>query len=99
MHKLTRTKPPLPRNILFLPLSIILLVVHLIAALICACTIVGIPFSYAHLKLASLAVCPFGRDQEGGRGRYDNITTTTTTTTTTTANIVSMPGGGYHSAV
>lgn len=86
-------------NILFLPLSIVLLVVHLIAALVCACTIVGIPFSYAHLKLASLAVCPFGRDQEGPQGGYENVTTTTTITTESDANILSLPGGGYQSVV
>jgi len=81
-------------NILFLPLSIVLLVVHLLAALVCACTIVGIPFSYAHLKLASLAVCPFGRDQDSGGGTYERIETTTTTTTTSNAGFVPAGGGG-----
>lgn len=98
-HLTHKPNPTFPSNILFLPLSIVLLVVHLIAALVCACTIVGIPFSYAHLKLASLAVCPFGRDQEGPQGGYENVTTTTTITTESDANILSIPGGGYQSVV
>jgi uncharacterized membrane protein YccF (DUF307 family) len=35
---------------------------HLIAALGCAVTIVGLPFAYAHCKLALLALWPFGRE-------------------------------------
>ncbi|MGZ3419831.1 MAG: YccF domain-containing protein [Polyangiales bacterium] len=35
---------------------------HLGYALACAVTIVGIPFAIAHLKLALLAVRPFGKD-------------------------------------
>jgi len=86
-------------NILFLPLSVALLVVHLIAALICACTIVGIPFSYAHLKLASLAVCPFGRDQDNRKGQTITTTTTTTTTTNDYGGLTAAQGGGYQSVV
>ena len=41
-------------NLLFLPISLVLLIVHLLGGIICACTIVGIPFAYAHLKMAQL---------------------------------------------
>jgi uncharacterized membrane protein YccF (DUF307 family) len=34
---------------------------HLIAAAILAITIIGIPFAWAHLKLASLALWPIGK--------------------------------------
>lgn len=33
---------------------------HLVAALICAITIIGIPFALQHIKLAQLAFMPFG---------------------------------------
>jgi len=35
---------------------------HLVLALLCAITVVGIPFAAQHLKLAPLALFPFGRD-------------------------------------
>ena len=35
---------------------------HLAAALVCAVTIIGIPFAVQHLKLVPLALFPFGRD-------------------------------------
>jgi uncharacterized membrane protein YccF (DUF307 family) len=35
--------------------------VHLVCALLCALTIIGIPFAVQHVKLASLALWPFGR--------------------------------------
>ncbi len=35
---------------------------HLIFAFLCALTIIGIPFAKQHLKLASLALMPFGRE-------------------------------------
>ncbi len=35
---------------------------HLLFALLCAITIIGIPFALQHLKLAKLALRPFGRD-------------------------------------
>lgn len=35
---------------------------HLLAALLCAVTIIGIPFAIAHLKLAGTALWPFGRE-------------------------------------
>lgn len=79
-------------NVLFLPLSVVLLVVHLVAGLIAACTVVGIPFAFAHVKLAQLAMCPFGRDAVR-TGGYEHHTTTTTTT------IRAAGGGGYQSIV
>ncbi|GMH57414.1 hypothetical protein TrST_g9624 [Triparma strigata] len=82
-------------NLLFLPISLILLIVHLLGGIICACTIVGIPFAYAHLKMAQLALCPFGKtasynNRVGGR---------TTTMTTTTTTLRSSGGGGYDAIV
>jgi uncharacterized membrane protein YccF (DUF307 family) len=35
---------------------------HLASALVCAVTIIGIPFAVQHLKLIPLALFPFGRD-------------------------------------
>ena len=35
---------------------------HLTSALVCAVTIIGIPFSVQHLKLIPLSLLPFGRD-------------------------------------
>ena len=34
---------------------------HLIAGVICAITIIGIPFAIAHFRLAGAALFPFGR--------------------------------------
>ena len=43
-------------------------IVHLILALIFAITIIGLPFAAQHLKLAFLALVPFGMDiREVGR--------------------------------
>jgi len=39
-----------------------LAVVHLVFAVLCAITIIGIPFARQHLKLLSLALMPFGRE-------------------------------------
>jgi uncharacterized membrane protein YccF (DUF307 family) len=33
---------------------------HLVSAFVLACTIIGIPFAWAHLKLAGLAMWPIG---------------------------------------
>lgn len=66
-------------NLLFLPVSLLLLLVHSLAGLAAACSVVGLPFAYAHLKLAQLACCPFGK-----RVREAGATTTTTVSTTTT---------------
>lgn len=35
---------------------------HLIAAAMCAVTIIGIPFAFQHLKLAVLSFFPFGKE-------------------------------------
>ena len=35
---------------------------HLIFAFLCAVTIIGIPFARQHIKLASLAISPFGHE-------------------------------------
>ena len=35
---------------------------HLVFAVLCALTIIGIPFAKQHLKLASLALTPFGKN-------------------------------------
>ncbi len=37
-------------------------IAHLIAALILAITIIGLPFAKQHLKLSVIALLPFGRD-------------------------------------
>jgi uncharacterized membrane protein YccF (DUF307 family) len=34
---------------------------HLVTALLCAVTIIGIPFAWAHLKLAGIALWPIGK--------------------------------------
>jgi uncharacterized membrane protein YccF (DUF307 family) len=34
---------------------------HLLFAFLCAITIIGIPFAHQHLKLATLALSPFGK--------------------------------------
>ena len=38
-----------------------LAVTHLIFALLCAITIIGIPFALQHMKLVALALTPFGK--------------------------------------
>jgi len=35
---------------------------HLVFAVLCAITIIGIPFAKQHIKLASLALMPFGKE-------------------------------------
>ncbi len=35
---------------------------HLVFALLCAITVIGVPFAVQHWKLARLALWPFGRD-------------------------------------
>ena len=35
---------------------------HLVFAVLCAITIIGIPFAIQHMKLVSLALSPFGKD-------------------------------------
>jgi|SRR3954454_457058 uncharacterized membrane protein YccF (DUF307 family) len=41
--------------------GLILAVMHLVAAVFCAITIIGIPFAVAHLRLAGLALMPLGK--------------------------------------
>lgn len=37
---------------------------HLAGALVCALSIIGLPFAVQHMKLVPLALLPFGRDLE-----------------------------------
>jgi len=39
-----------------------LAVVHLVLAVLCAITIIGLPFAQQHIKLAMIALVPFGID-------------------------------------
>jgi uncharacterized membrane protein YccF (DUF307 family) len=49
-------------NIIWLIFGGLLLAVgHLISAILCAITIIGIPFAIAHLRLAGLALMPLGK--------------------------------------
>jgi uncharacterized membrane protein YccF (DUF307 family) len=34
---------------------------HIVTAILCAVTIIGIPFAWAHLKLAGIALWPIGK--------------------------------------
>jgi uncharacterized membrane protein YccF (DUF307 family) len=34
---------------------------HILTAVVMACTIIGIPFAWAHIKLAGIALWPIGR--------------------------------------
>ncbi len=48
-------------NILWLVFGgVELAVMHLTSAVVCFCTIIGIPFGLQHFKLAKLALLPFG---------------------------------------
>ena len=38
-----------------------LAVMHVVAACACAITIIGIPFAWAHLKIAAAAIAPVGK--------------------------------------
>src|SRR5271165_803935 len=38
-----------------------LMVLHVVAAVACAVTIIGIPFAWAHLKIAAAAMAPVGK--------------------------------------
>lgn len=54
-------------NLLWILLGgIELVVLHLILALLLAITIIGLPFARQHIKLARLALFPFGSDIAGG---------------------------------
>lgn len=39
---------------------------HLVFALVCAITIIGIPFALQHIKLVSLSFAPFGKEIKEG---------------------------------
>jgi uncharacterized membrane protein YccF (DUF307 family) len=39
-----------------------LALLHLVTALVLAITVIGIPFAWAHLKLAGISLWPIGRD-------------------------------------
>ena len=45
----------------FLFAGIWLMLLHVIAAVACAVTIIGLPFAWAHLKLAGAALAPVGK--------------------------------------
>lgn len=45
----------------FVPLGFILMVIHIMAAIACFVTIIGVPFGWAHLKLAEASVFPLGK--------------------------------------
>ena len=49
-------------NIIWLVLAGIWIAMgHLLSAIMCAVTIIGIPFAWQHVKLAALALCPIGK--------------------------------------
>jgi len=45
----------------FIPVGLSLMVIHVLAALACFITIIGIPFGWAHLKLAAASLFPLGQ--------------------------------------
>ena len=45
----------------FVPIGFTLMVIHVAAALACFVSIIGIPFGWAHLKLAAASVFPLGQ--------------------------------------
>ena len=54
---------PILLNIIWIIVAgIELAVVHLVLALVCGITIIGIPFAVQHIKLAQLSLVPFGMD-------------------------------------
>ena len=54
---------PLLFNIIWILVAgIELAVVHLLLAIICGITIIGIPFAIQHIKMAQLSLIPFGMD-------------------------------------
>jgi len=54
--------PVLLNIIWILVAGIELAVVHLVLAVICGITIIGIPFAIQHIKMAQLSLIPFGMD-------------------------------------
>ena len=62
-------------NVVWLPLGCVLLLLHLLAAIANACSVVGIPFAFMHLKLAQMAICPFGASAEAkDQGGFTTVT-------------------------
>jgi len=52
-------------NILWILIGgIAIALTHLVFGILCAITIIGIPFAKQHMKLASLALTPFGKNFE-----------------------------------
>ena len=51
-------------NILWLPLGLVIFVLHMLLGIVFCLTIIGIPFGYQHLKLAMYALLPFGRQMQ-----------------------------------
>ena len=49
-------------NVLWLPIGVLLAIHHMIWGLACFITIIGIPFSLQHLKLAQFSLWPFGAE-------------------------------------
>jgi uncharacterized membrane protein YccF (DUF307 family) len=47
--------------------GLVLALTHLMFALLCAMTIIGLPFAKQHLKLCGLALMPFGKEIVDGR--------------------------------
>jgi uncharacterized membrane protein YccF (DUF307 family) len=49
-------------NVLWIVLGgIYIVITHVVFAVVCAITIIGIPFAKQHMKLAALSLVPFGR--------------------------------------
>jgi len=53
-------------SIAWLPIGLVLAVLHLFMGLSLCCTVIGIPFGLQHFKLARLALCPFGKLDDNG---------------------------------
>ncbi len=62
-------------NILWMfTFGLILALLHLAWAILCAITIVGLPFAKQHMKLCAIAFTPFGRQiGEGGQSVEVNV--------------------------
>lgn len=55
-------------NVLWLfTAGLILALTHLVFAVLCAVTIVGLPFAKQHMKLCGLALMPFGKEITSGK--------------------------------
>ena len=58
-------------NVLWLPIGVVILAFHTFWAVVCALTIVGLPFALAHMRIASLGLCPFGIVVDGAVEVYE----------------------------